>query len=66
VEAFGSTVYKVETVGPVYVVSAGVPEPHIEHCKALALLALKMRKELDETLLEHQVGRCRLTLSNPF
>ena len=47
-EAFGSAVYKVETVGPVYVVSAGVPEPRPDHCEALTLLALSLHDKLDE------------------
>ena len=49
-EDFGSSVYKVETVGPVYVVSAGVPEPRTDHCKALALLALSLHDKLAEAL----------------
>ena len=37
VPTFGPAVYKVETVGAVYVVSAGVPEPRTDHCKARGL-----------------------------
>ena len=32
------------------VVSAGVPEPRTDHCKALTLLALSLHDRLDEAL----------------
>ena len=37
-------------MGPVYVVSAGVPEPRPDHCKALTLLALSLCDKLSEAL----------------
>jgi class 3 adenylate cyclase len=41
-------VYKVETIGDVYLVSAGVPEPRPDHANALAHLAVSMMESLPE------------------
>jgi class 3 adenylate cyclase len=62
-ETFGPQVYKVETVGAVYVVSAGVPEPNPDHCKTLALLALSLNDKLDEALNNRpQLPRVRIKM----
>lgn len=66
-EDYGPTVYKVETVGAVYVVSAGVPEPRPDHCKVLTLLALSLHGKLAEALKDRpdfpQV-RCKMGLQS--
>ena len=66
-EAFGSAVYKVETVGPQYVVSAGVPEPRTDHCKVLTLLALDLHHQLDEAFAQRPdlpKVRCKMGLQS--
>jgi hypothetical protein len=56
----------VETVGAVYVVSAGVPEPRTDHCKALTLLALDLHHKLDEAFAQRPAGAYTRQLSEPF
>lgn len=41
-------VYKVETIGDVYLVSAGVPEPRVDHANALAHVAVSMMEALPQ------------------
>ena len=60
VEAVGA--YKVETVGPVYMVAAGVPQPSKLHCATLARLALLFNEAVegsttvDDTPLRLKLG----------
>lgn len=48
-------VYKVETIGDVYLISAGVPEPMLDHANALAHVAVSMMEALPEFQSEERL-----------
>ena len=51
----GAGLLKVETVGSVYMVASGIPDPRPDHCARLAALALDMQAAL--AAFEDDVGR---------
>jgi len=48
-------VYKVETIGDVYLISAGVPEPMVDHANVLTHVAVSMMEALPEFQSEERL-----------
>ena len=50
---------KIKTIGDRYTAAAGVPNPHPDHARKAALLALDMRDVLATSAVAGQPGTCR-------